>query len=96
MQFPLAQLITWLIVGILGGSAAAMVVKGERRGFGIGLNLALGIVGAIVGGAMFQLFKIFPNLDQISISLRDVLAAFLGSLLVLGAVWAWQRYAHRG
>ena len=24
MQFPLAQFITWLIVGLLGGSAAAM------------------------------------------------------------------------
>jgi uncharacterized membrane protein YeaQ/YmgE (transglycosylase-associated protein family) len=74
-------------VGILGGSAAAMVVKGERRGFGIGLNLALGIVGAIVGGAMFQLFKIFPNLDQISISLRDVLAAIWSHRKQVAAGW---------
>jgi uncharacterized membrane protein YeaQ/YmgE (transglycosylase-associated protein family) len=71
-------------VGILGGSAAAMVVKGERRGFGIGLNLALGIVGAIVGGAMFQLFKIF---DQISISLRDVLAAIWSHRKQVAAGW---------
>jgi uncharacterized membrane protein YeaQ/YmgE (transglycosylase-associated protein family) len=95
MQFPFAQFITWLIVGLLGGSTAAMLVKRERKGFGFGLNLVLGALGAIVGGALFRLFKIFPNLDQIAVSLRDLLAAFLGSLLVLAAVWAWQRYARR-
>jgi uncharacterized membrane protein YeaQ/YmgE (transglycosylase-associated protein family) len=95
MPFPLTQFITWLIVGLLGGSAAAMVVKRQRKGFGLSLNLALGALGAVVGGALFRLFKIFPNLDQIAVSLRDLLAAFLGSLLVLAAVWAWQYYVRR-
>jgi uncharacterized membrane protein YeaQ/YmgE (transglycosylase-associated protein family) len=95
MPFPPSQFITWLIVGLLGGSAAAMVVKRQRKGFGLGLNLALGVLGAVVGGALFRLFKIFPNLDQIAVSLRDLLAAFLGSLLVLAAVWAWQYYVRR-
>jgi uncharacterized membrane protein YeaQ/YmgE (transglycosylase-associated protein family) len=95
MPFPLAQLITWLIVGLLGGSATAMVVKRQRKGFGVGLNLALGVLGAIIGGAIFRLFNIFPNLDQIAVSLRDLLAAFLGSLLVLAAVWAWRHFAGR-
>jgi uncharacterized membrane protein YeaQ/YmgE (transglycosylase-associated protein family) len=95
VPFTLAQMITWLIVGLLGGSAAAIVVMRPRKGFGVATNLVLGIVGAIVGGVVFRVFSLFPRLDAISISLRDVLAAFLGSLLVLAGVWAWQRYGQR-
>jgi uncharacterized membrane protein YeaQ/YmgE (transglycosylase-associated protein family) len=70
---------------------AALVVRGERRGFGLAANLALGCAGALVGGALFRLLRIFPDLDSISISLRDLLSAFVGSLLVLAAVWLWRR-----
>jgi hypothetical protein len=31
----------------------------------------------------------------ISISFRDVLSAFLGSLVVLAVVWGWRRYYRR-
>lgn len=95
MSFSLAQFITWLIVGLLGGSAAGMVVKRQREGFGFAINLALGTAGAIIGGALFRIFSLFARLDAISISLRDLLSAFLGSLLVLAAFWAWQRYGRR-
>jgi uncharacterized membrane protein YeaQ/YmgE (transglycosylase-associated protein family) len=91
MAFTFAQVATWLVIGLIGGSLAALVVRGERRGFGQGTNLALGCAGAIVGGALFRWLRIFPELDSISISLRDLLSAFLGSLLVLAAVWFWRR-----
>ena len=86
----LSQILTWIIVGLLGGSAAAAVVKRTHRGFGLAVNLALGSLGAIVGGVVFRIFKVLPGLDSISVSLRDLLAAFFGSLLVLAALWAWQ------
>jgi len=92
MSFSLGQIITWLIVGLLGGSAAAVVVKRERRGFGFLANLALGLLGAMVGGAVFRVFGLLPRLDTISISFRDVLSAFLGSLVVLAVVWSWRLY----
>jgi uncharacterized membrane protein YeaQ/YmgE (transglycosylase-associated protein family) len=95
MPFSFAQFVTWLIVGLLGGTAAGMVVKRHRKGFGIAANLALGTLGALIGGAVFHVFSLFARLDTISISLRDLLAAFLGSLLVLAAYWAWQRYGRR-
>jgi uncharacterized membrane protein YeaQ/YmgE (transglycosylase-associated protein family) len=86
----LAQILTWLIVGLLGGSAAAGVVKRTHRGYGLAVNLALGSLGALVGGIVFRIFKILPALDSISVSIRDLLSAFFGSLLVLAALWAWQ------
>ena len=95
MPFSVGQIITWLIVGLLGGSAAAIVVKRERSGFGLLANLALGSVGAMVGGAVFHVFRIFPGLDSIAVSFRDILSAFLGSLAVLAAIWAWRLYYRR-
>ena len=87
-----AQFITWLIVGLLAGSAAGIVITRQRKGFGLAANLALGTSGAIIGGAIFRIFALFPRLDAVAVSLRDLLAAFLGSLFVLAVYWAWQRY----
>jgi uncharacterized membrane protein YeaQ/YmgE (transglycosylase-associated protein family) len=96
MSLTFAQVASWLVIGLLGGSLAALIVKRERRGFGLVTNLALGCLGAIVGGALFRWLGIFPELDSISISLRDLLSALLGSLLVLGVIWIWQRRRSTG
>jgi uncharacterized membrane protein YeaQ/YmgE (transglycosylase-associated protein family) len=63
----------------------------ERRGFGLGWNVVVGLAGALVGGVLFRLFGLFPALDNITISLRDVVAAFVGSLIIVAAYWIWQR-----
>ncbi len=88
----LAQFIVWIIVGLLGGSLAGLIIKGERKGFGTARNLALGLVGALVGGLLFRMLGLFPGLERVTVSLRDVIAAVVGSLLVLAAVWLWQRW----
>ena len=88
----LAQFITWIVMGLLGGSLAGLMVTRERKGFGLARNMGLGLAGAIVGGLLFRLLRLLPGLDQISISLRDVVAAFVGSLIVLAAIGLWQRF----
>lgn len=87
MLVSLDQIIVWIIVGLLGGSLAGLLAKGEKRGFGIWKNLVLGLAGALVGGLLFRLLGLLPYLDGVTISLRDVVAAFVGSLLVLGVLW---------
>jgi uncharacterized membrane protein YeaQ/YmgE (transglycosylase-associated protein family) len=87
----LNQVIVWIIVGLLGGSLAALIITRERKGFGILRNLAVGLIGALVGGLLFRVLGIFPALDKIAISLRDIVAAVIGSLLVLTAIWLKQR-----
>jgi uncharacterized membrane protein YeaQ/YmgE (transglycosylase-associated protein family) len=88
----LAQLITWIVMGLLGGSLAGLIITRERKGFGLARNMGLGLAGAIVGGLLFRLLGLLPGLDQISISLRDVVAAFVGSLIVLAVIGLWQRF----
>ena len=58
-------------------------------------NLGLGLVGALSGGVVFRLFGLLSGLERVSISLRDVVAAFAGSLVVLAALWLWQRWKAR-
>ena len=87
MSISLAQIIVWTIVGLIAGSLVGSVVKGDRKGFGLWSNLGLGLVGALIGGVLFRLLGLFPGLDQVTISLRDVTSAVVGALLVLAALW---------
>ena len=86
------QLIVWIVVGLLGGSFAGLIITWDRTGFGFLRNLGVGLIGALVGGLLFRAFGIFPNLDKIAISLRDVVAAVIGSLIVLAALWLWRSF----
>ena len=88
----LNQFIVWIIVGLIGGSLAGLLITRERGGFGFLRNLGVGLVGALVSGFIFRLFDLFPDLDKIAISLRDVVASLAGSLLVLAAFWIWQKF----
>jgi uncharacterized membrane protein YeaQ/YmgE (transglycosylase-associated protein family) len=88
----LHQFIVWIIIGLLGGSLAGLIIKRERKGFGLLRNLGLGLVGALVGGLLFRVLGLFPDLDKVTVSLRDVVAAVVGSLLILAAFWLVQRF----
>ena len=92
MMPTLDQAVVWIIVGLLGGSLAGLIIKWERGGFGMLRNLVLGMIGALVGGWLFRLFGLLPGLERVSISLRDVVAALVGSLLILAGLWLWRRY----
>jgi uncharacterized membrane protein YeaQ/YmgE (transglycosylase-associated protein family) len=91
-MLSLDRIVVWVIVGLIGGSLAGLIIKRERKGFGILRNLGLGLVGALVGGFLFRLLRLLPELDQVMISLRDVVAAVVGSLIVLAALWLWHRW----
>jgi len=89
----LDQLIVWAIVGLIGGSLAGRLYAWDKQGLGRVRNLALGLAGAVIGGLLFRIFGILPDLDRISISLRDVVAAVVGAFLVLASIWLWTKYS---
>src|SRR5262245_25952900 len=86
------QLIVWIVVGLIGGGLAGALMTWERGGYGLLRNLALGLAGALIGGLLFRLLGIWPGLDRIAVSLRDIVAAFVGALLVLAAIWLWRKF----
>ncbi len=91
-MFSLDQVVVWIVVGLIGGALAGALMTWERGGYGLWRNLALGLAGAVIGGLLFRVFGIWPGLDKIAISLRDIVSAVVGSLLVLAALWAWRKF----
>jgi len=87
----IGQMIVWIAIGLIGGSLAGILMKGDRRGFGTAQNLLIGLIGAMIGGFLFRLFGLFETLDKYAVSLRDVVAAVVGSLLVLALYWYFGR-----
>ena len=82
MMPTVAQMIVWIVIGLIGGGLASRLITWDREGFGSFRNLGLGLVGALIGGVLFRWLDLLPGLDKISISLRDIVAAVAGSLLV--------------
>ncbi len=95
MAPTIGELIVWLVVGALACSVTGMLVKRQREGFGRLGNLGVGLSGALIGGLLFNLFRIDLGLAEVSISLEDLIAALVGSLLFLGAVRLIRRTKER-
>ncbi len=87
MEITTTELAVWIVVGALAGSLAGMVVRRRKEGFGRWGNLGVGLVGALIGGFLFDVLDIDLGLADISISLGDVVAAFVGALIFWLAVW---------
>lgn len=68
----------WILFGLITGFIASKVVRG--RGEGCIVNVALGLVGAVVGGLLFSLLgePIFWHF-----SLKSMFVAILGAVIVL-------------
>ena len=89
----IGKLIVWLIVGGLAGTLAGRLVTFTREGFGFWANLGVGMVGAVVGGFLFDLFGIDFGLGELKITFENLISAFVGSLLCILAWWAIRMYA---
>jgi uncharacterized membrane protein YeaQ/YmgE (transglycosylase-associated protein family) len=88
------EIVTWLIVGALAGSLAGMLITRRKEGFGTLSNLAVGLVGAMIGGFLFKILHISLGLlDDITVSLREVVAALVGSLIFLIVIWLVRKKA---
>ena len=48
------SILAWLVVGLIAGFLASKVIN--KTGSGLILDIALGVVGALVGGFIFNFF----------------------------------------
>lgn len=72
----LTSLIIFLVIGLVAGWLAGVVMKG--RGFGLVVNIILGIVGAFIGGWLFGRLNLgFGGL------VGEIFTAFVGSVILL-------------
>jgi len=89
----IGNIIVWLIVGALAGTLAGRLVTFSKQGFGRWTNIGIGMLGALIGGALFKLFGIDFGLGDIKITFEDLVSAFVGSLLCIFAWWLIRKFA---
>jgi uncharacterized membrane protein YeaQ/YmgE (transglycosylase-associated protein family) len=72
------SIISWIILGLIAGFVGAKIVNREGQGFW--LDIALGIIGALVGGFLFSLFGAS---GATGLNIYSMVVAIVGSIVVL-------------
>ena len=80
------SIIGWIILGLIAGFIASKIVN--RQGEGFFLDIILGIIGALVGG---WLFEFFGKAGVTGLNLYSMLVAIIGAVVVLVVYHAVRR-----
>lgn len=72
------SILAWLVVGLIGGFLASKVVN--KSGEGLVMDIVLGVIGAIVGGFLFNMFG---AAGASGINIYSIFVAFIGAVVVL-------------
>jgi uncharacterized membrane protein YeaQ/YmgE (transglycosylase-associated protein family) len=71
-------ILSWVILGLIAGFIGSRIV--DRRGQGFWLDIAIGIIGALVGGFVFNLFGAS---GVTGLNIYSMIVAVAGSIVVL-------------
>ena len=72
------SVIAWIVLGLIAGFIGSKIVN--KTGEGVLLDIVLGVVGAVVGGFLFQRF----GMAGVSgVNLYSILVAVVGAVVVL-------------
>ena len=69
--------LVWIAVGLIAGWLAGQVMKGG--GYGVLVDIILGILGGVVGGWVFGLLGIWPGGGLIG----TIIVAFVGAVILV-------------
>lgn len=74
------DIIVWVAIGGLAGWVASIILKTDKER-GALANIILGVVGGVVGGAIFSLLG---GAGVTGLNLWSFLVALIGALIVIG------------
>lgn len=72
------SIIVWLLLGLIAGFIASKIVN--KSGSGLVLDIALGIVGAMVGGFLVSIIGAEP---VTGLNIYSIIVAVIGAIVVL-------------
>ena len=78
-------LLYWVVVGLIAGWLAGMVMKGG--GYGVIVDIVLGMLGAIVGGWIFSMLGIGAGAGLIG----GIVVAFVGAVALVALTRALRK-----
>ncbi len=76
-------ILSWIVLGALAGWVASIIMK-NNSSMGAFANIAVGIIGAFIGGFIMNL--IGANADVTGFTLESFLVALLGSVILLAII----------
>jgi uncharacterized membrane protein YeaQ/YmgE (transglycosylase-associated protein family) len=82
------SIIAWIVLGLIAGFIGSKLVN--KTGEGFFLDIALGIVGAVVGGWLFSLFGMS---GVTGLNIYSLIVAVVGSVVFLVVYHAIRRRA---
>ena len=77
------SILSWILLGLIAGFIGSKIVN--STGQGLFLDIALGIVGAVVGGF---LFSVFGAEGVTGFNIYSLIVAIIGSVVVLSVYHA--------
>jgi uncharacterized membrane protein YeaQ/YmgE (transglycosylase-associated protein family) len=80
------SIIAWIVLGLIAGFIGSKLVN--KTGEGIFLDIAPGIVGAVIGGWLFNLFGIH---GVIGLNVYSLVVAVIGAVVFLVVYHAMRR-----
>jgi uncharacterized membrane protein YeaQ/YmgE (transglycosylase-associated protein family) len=78
-------LLYWIVVGLIAGWLAGQLMKGG--GYGVLMDIVLGILGGIVGGWVFGMLGIWPGGGLIG----SIIVAFVGAVILVSVTRVLKR-----
>jgi uncharacterized membrane protein YeaQ/YmgE (transglycosylase-associated protein family) len=72
------SVITWIVIGLIAGFIGSKIVN--REGSGIILDIVIGVIGALVGGYLFELTG---HAGVTGFNLYSMFVAIIGAVVVL-------------
>lgn len=81
------NIILWIVIGGIAGWLASIIMRTDAE-MGVGANIVVGILGALIGGWVVTLFG-GPTVT--GFNLTSFLVAILGSVLLLAIVKGFRR-----
>ena len=82
------SILAWIVLGLIAGFIASKLVN--KSGEGILLDIVLGVVGAVVGGYVFQMFG---HSGVTGLNIYSLFVAVIGAVLFLLVYHALRRVA---
>ena len=70
--------VAWIVLGLIAGFIASKIVN--KSGEGFLLDIVLGVIGAVIGGYLFQTFGMA---GVTGLNLYSILVAVVGAVVVL-------------
>jgi uncharacterized membrane protein YeaQ/YmgE (transglycosylase-associated protein family) len=72
------SILAWVILGLIAGFIGSKLVN--KRGEGLFLDIVLGVIGAVVGG---WVFNVFGAAGVSGLNIYSLVVAVIGAVLVL-------------